>query len=95
MITTKSNEIVENKSLINKMGPIILEKEQFISVDYNTMFEKIRNNYKRYNGHPNGDFYRNLQVLKLRLSGRKEVQIKVNIQERYNIEGNELFLLSI
>ncbi len=29
MITTKSNEIVENKSLINKMGPIILEKEQF------------------------------------------------------------------
>ena len=72
-----------------------LEKEQFISVDYNTMFEKIRNNFKRNNGHPNGDFYRNLQVLKLRLSGRKEVQIKVNIQERYNIEGNELFLLSI
>ena len=73
----------------------ILKEEQIIESNYEKMFEKIRNNFRRNNGNANGDFYRNLQILKMRLSGKKFTKIKITVRDIYYKGANELYLIGI
>ena len=73
----------------------VLKKEQIIDSNYQIMFEKIKNNFKRNNGNANGDFYKNLQILKMRIIGKKCVKVKINVKEIYYKGTNELYLIGI